>query len=49
MDDHGRFDNALSFDKNMFYFHLEPGLVVDKNNDGTAFRAASPAAAGSRS
>jgi hypothetical protein len=35
MDDHGRFDNVLSYDKNMFYFHLEPGLVVDKNNDGT--------------
>jgi hypothetical protein len=35
MGDHGRFDNALSFDKNMLYFHVSPALVVDRNHDGT--------------
>lgn len=29
MDDHGRFDNVLSFDRNALYFRVSPALVTD--------------------
>jgi hypothetical protein len=29
IDDHGHFDSAISFDKNMLYFHVTPALVTD--------------------
>ena len=29
MDDHGHFDNTLSFDRNIAYFHVAPALVTD--------------------
>ena len=29
LDDHGHFDNTLSFDRNALYFHVSPALVTD--------------------